>query len=205
MVKVLGIAGSARRQGNTEGLLDRALTGAREAGATVEKVALVGLDLNPCICAQTEDCLPEGICSVQDEMQALYPKLLECDLLFVASPIFFRSVSAQLKAMIDRCQALWVRKYKLKQDITPHRTSPRKGLFISVANQTGTREFEGAIVVMRSFFASINARYEADLLLDKVERPWDILDRPEHLERAYDLGGSLVRQEVSGDAASQSQ
>jgi hypothetical protein len=103
--------------------------------------------------------------------------------------------------MIDRCQALWVRKYKLKQNTTPHRTSPRKGLFISVANQAGRREFEGAIIVMRSFFASINARYEADLLLDKVERPCDILDRPEHLERAYNLGGSLVREEPAGDTA----
>jgi len=121
----------------------------------------------------------------------------------VASPIFFRSVSGQLKAMIDRCQALWVRKYKLKQNTTPHRTSPRKGLFISVANQAGSREFEGAVIVMRSFFASINARYEADMLLEKVERPRDILNRPEHLERAYELGGSLVREEVSGDAASQ--
>ena len=202
MVKALGIAGSARRRGNTEGLLDRVLAGAEEAGAIVEKVALLDLNLNPCICPQTEDCLPEGICSVQDDMQALYRKLLECDLLFVASPIFFRSVSAQLKAMIDRCQALWVRKYKLKQDTTPHRASPRKGLFISVASQAGRREFEGAIIVMRSFFASINARYEADLLLEKVERPWDILDHLEHLERAYELGGSLVREEVSGDAAS---
>ena len=198
MVKVLGIAGSARRGGNTERLLERALAGAEEAGATIEKVVLLDLGLNPCICLQTEDCLPEGICSVQDDMQSLYPKLLECDLLFVASPIFFRSVPAQLKAMIDRCQALWVRKYKLKQDITPQRTSLRKVFFISVASQGGQREFEGAITVIRSFLASINARYEADLLLANIERPRDALAHPEYLERAYELGARLVHDEASG-------
>jgi len=198
LVKVLGIAGSARRSGNTEKLLDRALDGACRAGAVTEKVVLLDMELHPCICPRTDDCLPNGICSVQDEMQILYPKLLQCDLLFVASPIFFRSVTAQLKAMIDRCQALWVCKYRLRHDITPHRSAPRRGLFISVASQGGRREFEGAITVMRSFFASINARYETDLLLGEVEQPWDVLAHPEYLEYAYELGLQLVHEEVSG-------
>ena len=196
--KVLGIAGSARRGGNTEVLLDRALAGAKEAGAVVEKTVLLDMDLNPCVCPTSEDCLPEGICSVMDDMQGLYPKLLECDLLFVASPLFFHSVSAQLKAMIDRCQALWVRKYRLKQDITPRRRSRRPGLFISVGGEKGDRGFRGAVLTVRALFATLNVRYAADLLVANIGRQGSVHRQPEHLDRAYDLGSRLVREEMSG-------
>ncbi len=195
--KVLGIAGSARHGGNTEVLLDRALAAARDAGAVTEKTVLLDLDLNPCICPTNEDCLPEGICSVMDDMQGLYPKLLECDLLFVASPIFFRSVSAQLKAMIDRCQALWVRKYRLKQDITPHRRSRRGGLFIAVGGEKGERGFQGAVLTVRALFVTLNVRYAADLLVARIGRQGNVLRHPEYLDQAYDLSFRLVREEIS--------
>lgn len=203
-ISVLGIAGSPRRGGNTETLLDHALAGAKGAGAVTEKVALRELHLSGCICPKLEDCLQEGVCSVQDDMQMLYTKLLECDLLVIASPIFFRSVPAQLKAMIDRCQAIWVRKYKLSQNVTPTRTTPRRTLFISVANQNGRREFEGAIIMLRTLFATLNARYEAELLVEGLERPRDIHARPDYLEKACDLGARLAREEsakqTGGDA-----
>ena len=196
---VLGIAGSARRGGNTEALLDRALEGAASAGATAEKVVLLDLRFSPCICPTSEDCLPNGICSVNDEMQQLYPRLLGCDLLFVASPVFFRGVTAQLKAMIDRCQALWVAKYRLGRPDssgTPHRTARRKGLFVSVANTDDPKEFQGAILVIRSLFATLNVRYEAGLLFDNIERLGDIQKRPEALKVAFDTGARLAQEEM---------
>ena len=195
--KVLGSAGSARHGGNTEVLLDRALAGASDADAITEKVVLLDLDLNPCICPTNEDCLPEGICSVMDDMQGLYPRLLECDLLFVASPVFFHSVSGQLKAMVDRCQALWVRKYRLKQDITPCRRSRRPGLFISVSGEKGERGFQGAVLTVRALFTTLNVRYGADLLVARIGRQASVLRHPKHLDRAYDLGFRLVREEMS--------
>ncbi|MDP3064203.1 MAG: flavodoxin family protein [Chloroflexota bacterium] len=199
-VAVLGIAGSARRDGNSGLLLDRALAGAADAGAATEKVALVDMALHPCVCPTSEDCLPAGVCSVQDDMQALYPRLLACDLLYVASPIFFRNVTAQLKMMIDRCQAVWVRKYKLEQDITPGRQAKRKGLFIAVANDAGEREFQAAIITMRSVFATLNVRYAADLLVGGLERPGDALQRRDYQARAYELGVRLVREELASQA-----
>lgn len=196
-VKALGIAGSARHGGNSEVLLDHALAGARDAGAATEKVVLLDLVLNPCICPTSEDCQPEGLCSVEDDMQGLYPKLLDCDLLFVASPIFFRSVSAQLKAMMDRCQALWVRKYKLKRNITPHRTSRRRGLFLSVSAEKREREFQGALPAMRALFVTLNVRYAADLLLAGIERQGDVARHSEYLEQSYELGYRLTREELA--------
>jgi multimeric flavodoxin WrbA len=195
--KALGIAGSARHEGNSELLLDRALAGAGDAGAVTEKVVLLDLDMSPCICPTSEDCQPEGICSIEDDMQILYPKLLACDLLFVASPIFFHSVSGQLKAMIDRCQALWVRKYKLKQDITPHRASRRSGLFISVGAEKGGHEFRGALPSVRALFVTLNVRYTADLLLSGIVRQGDVAKHPEYLDQAYELGRRLVREDLS--------
>jgi multimeric flavodoxin WrbA len=194
--KVLGIAGSARHGGNSELLLDRALAGAEDASAVTEKVVLLDLEMSPCICPTSEDCQPEGICPVEDDMQSLYPKLLAYDLLFVASPIFFHSVSGQLKAMMDRCQALWVRKYKLKQDITPHRTLRRPGLFISVGAEKGGHEFQGALPSIRALFVTLNTRYTTDLLVPGIERQGDVVKHPEYLDQAYELGRRMVREDL---------
>jgi hypothetical protein len=102
--------------------------------------------------------------------------------------------------MIDRCQAVWVRKYKLKQDVTPGRRAKRKGLFIAVANETGEREFQAAIITMRSVFATLNVRYTYDLLVGRLEHPGDARQRLDYQERAYELGARLVREELASPA-----
>jgi multimeric flavodoxin WrbA len=75
-------------------------------------------------------------------MKPLYPKLVDADILAVASPVFFFAVSAHLKAMIDRCQALWARKYLLRQPVAPRRTG-RKGIFLAVGGANLGKIFDG--------------------------------------------------------------
>jgi multimeric flavodoxin WrbA len=108
LMKVLGLAGSPRRGGNSETLLDRALAGAQDAGAEVEKVVVHRLKMSGC--RHCDGCLETGICVVKDDMQSLYPKLRAMDAFAVASPMFFMAVTSQLKAVFDRCQCLWVAK-----------------------------------------------------------------------------------------------
>ncbi|MBI2846996.1 MAG: flavodoxin family protein [Chloroflexi bacterium] len=190
-MKVLGIAGSPRRHGNTEELLDSALDGARIQGAATEKLVLLDMKFSGCICPESEDCQPTGQCSVMDDMQSLYPKLRAADLLFLASPICFRSVSAQTKALIDRCQALWVTKYLLKRPVSDSGRM-RPGLFISVSDREDPKEFHGAILTVRSFFISLNVLYKAELLFMNIEKKGDVFKHPTALEKAFETGAKLV-------------
>jgi multimeric flavodoxin WrbA len=187
-MKVLGIMGSPRRQGNTEILLDKALEGAREAGAEVEKALVSKLKISPCL--EIYACLKDGNCSIKDDMQLLYKKLLEADHIIFASPIFFYSITSQAKAVIDRCQALWVRKHVL--DMGKEDKRVRRGLFISVGATRGTKLFDGAVLTVKYFFDAIGVKYSGDLLVRGIDNKGQIGEHPAALEDAFRLGQKLV-------------
>lgn len=103
--KVLILKGSPREKGNSSVLADRVAAGAQEAGAEVESIYLHALDIRPCdacdTCAETE-----GVCIIKDDMQPLYPKILQTDAIVFASPVYWFTISAQLKLCIDRLYGL---------------------------------------------------------------------------------------------------
>jgi len=107
-IKVLGIYGSPRKGGNTDILLDQALAGAAEAGADIKRIYARKLKISGCL--ECGGCDETGECVVQDEMTEVYPLLVEAEVIFLASPIFFYGVTAQVKLLIDRVQALWNRR-----------------------------------------------------------------------------------------------
>ena len=114
-MKVLALAGSPRRGGNTETLLDRVLAGAADAGAETEKIVACNLKMRGCL--HCGGCLETGVCVQRDDMTALYPKFREMDAFVLASPLMFMNVSSQAKMVIDRLQCLWVARFVLKQSI----------------------------------------------------------------------------------------
>jgi multimeric flavodoxin WrbA len=193
-MKVLGIMGSPRRQSNTEILLDRALEGAREAGAEVEKVLISKLRISPCL--EIYACRKDGNCAIKDDMQSLYKKLLEADHVIFASPMFFYSVTSQSKAVIDRCQALWVRKHVLGMGKEDKRE--RRGVFISVGATRGTKLFDGAVLTVKYFFDAIGVKYSGDLLVRGIDNKGQIGEHPTALEDAFRLGQELVRPDKIG-------
>jgi multimeric flavodoxin WrbA len=188
-MKVLGIMGSPRRQSNTEILLDKALEGAREAGAEVEKVLVSKLKISPCL--EIYACRKDGNCAIKDDMQSLYKKLLEADHVILASPMFFYGITSQAKAVVDRCQALWVRKHVLGMGKEDKRE--RRGVFISVGATRGTKLFDGAVLTVRYFFDAIGVKYSGDLLVRGIDNKAQIKEHPTALEDAFRLGQELVR------------
>ena len=148
-MQVLGIYGSPRRGGNTELLLKELLRGCKDAGAETEEVFLRDLKISPCL--EIYACKKDGQCPIPDDMQSIYPKLVEVDVLALASPIFFYAVSAHTKAFIDRCQAMWARKYLLKQPISPGKPR-RRGVFLSVGGSKGSKIFDGPLTDHQVFF-----------------------------------------------------
>ncbi len=99
-MKVLGIVCSPRLHGNTEILLQESLTGAREAGAEVELLTLAGKTIAPCDACYS--CRKTGKCHIKDYMQDIYTKLLEADGIIFGTPVYFLTLCAQAKALIDR-------------------------------------------------------------------------------------------------------
>jgi multimeric flavodoxin WrbA len=188
-MRVLGIMGSPRRQSNTEILLDKALEGASEAGAEVEKVPISNLNISPCL--EIYACFKDGNCTIKDDMQALYDKLVEADHIVFASPIFFYGVTGQAKAVIDRCQALWARRHVLGMGKEDKRA--RRGVFISVGATRGEKLFDGAVLTVKYFFDAVGATYSGDLLIRGIDNKAQIGEHPTALEDAFRLGQQLVR------------
>jgi multimeric flavodoxin WrbA len=185
-LKVLGIMGSPRIKGNTDLLLDEALRGVKEKGAEVEKIVVDKLKIAPC--REYYGCLKDGNCTIRDDMDDIYPKLLAADAVIAATPIFFYTVSAQLMLLISRCQALWARKYFLKNLDIP----VKKGAFIAVGATRGARLFDGPKLTISYFFKAINADYTDELLVRGVDKRGEIKDHPDALAAAYELGKKLV-------------
>ena len=189
-VRVLGLFGSPRRGGNTEILLEEVLRGAEKEGAKVERLYLSDFTITPC--KECHGCDETGNCIILDDMEKIYPKLLEADVVILASPIFFYGVTAWTKALIDRSQALWVRKYLLKKPSLGKEGKKRKGFFISLGATKGQKVFEGSILTVKYFFDVLNADYAGDLLFRGVEAKGDILKHPEALQQAFEAGRRLV-------------
>lgn len=189
-VKVLAIAGSPRRDGNTDILLREVVAGACSRGASVDTIILCDLDIAPC--RHCDGCRETGCCVVPDDMPGIHTKLRETDRLVLASPIFFLGVTAQTKAMIDRCQALWSLKYVLKLPVATNSGGERRGLFVSVGGRKAAGNFEPAIATVRAFFAVLDFAYAGELIYPGVDEKGEITHHPTALQDAFDAGVKLA-------------
>lgn len=188
--KLVAVYGSPRRGGNTDTLLNRFLEGVSSCNlldqdsAKVEKIFASNLKISSC--KGCGSCSKTGECIVQDEMQTLYTKLIDCDFLAVASPIFFTTVSGYLKAFIDRFQRFWALKYELKRKIIVKEN--RKGILISTAGSKPKDIFDCTKKVMRALFDVLYIEYSCDFLFNNIDQKGDILKNQEAIDEIYDFG-----------------
>jgi multimeric flavodoxin WrbA len=189
MVLVIGLSGSPRREGNTETLLDSALEGAREEGAEAIKVPINELDMKGC--QECMECLATGECVIDDDMRRIYELMEEADVLLVASPIFFSGLSSQVKMVIDRCQCIWARKYRLHRPLGDSKR--RVGAFLSVGGRKRS-DFSNAISVIKVFLINLDVEYAGELTFTGIDEKGSILDYPDLLRKARELGREMVRQ-----------
>jgi len=104
MVKITGIVGSPRTDGNTSFLVETALKSAEDAGAETEIINLGSADIEPCVACDI--CKATGECAIYDDARGITEKLMESDGLIIGSPVYFGSVTSQLKMLIDRTRPL---------------------------------------------------------------------------------------------------
>lgn len=184
---VLGVSGSPRRGGNTEILLDEALAAARAAGAETKKIVLPALKYSSCMACGA--CESTGICIQKDDMQGIYEMIGAADAMIFSSPIYFYAVSGWAKSAIDRAQALWARKYRLKD---PRYTGEKKGYCIFVGATRGARLFDGARMTMKYFYDAAGFVPSGDVAVNGIDEKGDIRQYPEYMEAARRLGAAAA-------------
>lgn len=182
-IKVVGISGSPRRNGNSEILLDVCLNIAKDRGVDIEKFVLNTMKFIPC--QECSDIRKDGRCKIQDDMQKLYPAIEEADVVVVSSPIFFGSLSAQTKMMIDRFQCQWLGINVFKSyTINKHKT----GVFICVEASERDSFLENAKSIIKNFFVTIGASYTYEILCKGVDEKGKIKEREDCIKKAEEIG-----------------
>ena len=106
MTKIVILKGSPREKGNSATLAEQVAAGARAAGAQVESFYLHAMDIQACDACGMCQGVAGLDCIVEDDMQRLYPKLWETDAVVYASPVYWFTISAQLKLFMDRCYGM---------------------------------------------------------------------------------------------------
>jgi multimeric flavodoxin WrbA len=185
-MRLLAFLCSPRREGNTALLLKELIRGAKEGGAETESINPCRLRIAPC--SGCGACEKTGRCAIKDQMQAVYDQIDTADIITLASPIYFYNVTAQCKTLIDRCQAMWSRKYVLRRT-----ARSKSGFFLSVGATKGKKMFDCAVLTVRYFFDAINATDSGHLLFSGIDKKGDIRDHPTALKEAYETGKRLVR------------
>ncbi len=179
---IMVIKGSPREKGNSSILADQTAEGAKAAGAQVESFSLHRMDIRPCDACDT--CQETGVCVLRDDMQVLYPKLVEADAIVIASPIYWFTVSAQTKLFIDR----W---YALESSQGNALRGKQFGILLTYGDSDPYSS--GAINAIRTFqdmMRYIGANI-AGIVYGTAMDVGDMQKQPELMERAYKLGQKL--------------
>jgi protein-tyrosine-phosphatase len=120
----------------------------------------------------------------------IYPLLRRAERIVMATPIFFYGVPAQLKALIDRCQVLWARRYRLKlHDPAAHQ---RRGFLLALGATKGKNLFEGVSLTARYFFDAIDAEFDGSLTYRQMEEPGDMAAHPTVLQDVRQEAARLI-------------
>jgi len=191
MIKCLGIGCSPRKNGNTDILLQQAMSGVEAAGGQGETIYLRDYNFKPCI--GCNNCAKTGECVVKDEMQLIYPKLLEADRIILAAPIFSMGINALAKGMIDRFQRFWSTKYVLQERVIKDENRPvRKGIYLSAAGTNYKNVFQGAEMVVKYGFMMLEMDYAASYLYQRIDDKGEIKKYPQYLAEVFQGGKDLV-------------
>lgn len=182
-MNILGISGTPRVGGNSEILLDAALTPFINEGWNVTKFLISEKKISPCIGCET--CCNRKKCFIEDDMQELYRAYEKCDALIISAPAYWRNVPAQLKALFDRTFAVREKK-------------PLEGK-MGGAIAVGRGSSGGQAIVLNIIYAfylscgMLCVPGELNGVTAVADKPGDILSQPRRLEQARILGENIVK------------
>ena len=187
---VLGFQGSPRKKGNTPFLLTNFMQAVERLGAETRIIDVTQKDIVPC--REYVVCEKKGFCPIDDDVKSeIYPLIRQAEVVVLASPIFFFNMTAQLKAVVDRCQLFWARKYKLK--LADPAKKSKRGFLLSVGASKGKNLFEGLQLTAKYFFDAIDASFEGSLVYREIEGPKDMARHPTVLKDVEKAAAALIK------------
>lgn len=190
-MKVCGIVGSPKKKGNVDILVSQVLKGAESRGATTEKVYLNDLTIKPCqSCGK--DPHPK-YCFVDDDMKTIYTMLEACDAIVLGSPVYFDTVSAQVKLMIDRsnCLTPYIRLPDGTFGFIKRLKKRKKGIFVAVAG--AEQEFNTMVATVKGFFKWANIELAETILYSHSDESLGgVKEDKDTMKKAFQAGAKLV-------------
>jgi multimeric flavodoxin WrbA len=191
-VKIIAILGSPLLQGNTAKLLDRAIQGAKDAGAEVEKIEVTSLNIRAC--REILYCKEHETCAMKDDMIGIYEQFRDVDGVILATPVMTMGIPGMLKSFIDRFQVYFMAKYVRKRPlVTEAKRKSRLGLYLGISGMNLPYVFDGAKLTVHAFFDIIDVKYWDDLLIRDMDTIQDLTKRPDVMEEAYAKGREMAR------------
>ena len=148
--KVLIISSSPRKGGNSDILCDAFAEGAKESGTEVEKVRIADLKIG--YCTGCYACQKTGKCAIKDDAQGVIDKMMVADVIVLTSPVYFYTICAQLKALIDRTVVVY-----------PNLTNKRFYYLLTMAD-TNRKMFDGPIATLRGFLECYEGSVEVGMV-----------------------------------------
>lgn len=176
--KVLILSGSPRKSGNSDLLCDEFLKGADEAGHEVEKIFLRDKQIaycNACYYCQKSG----GECAIKDDMAEILEKISEADVIVLASPVYFYSIDAQMKAVIDRCVAKW------------EEIENKEFYYIMTAAEDSETVMDCTLECFRGFAKCLDGSVEKGVIFAKGVYEKGEIKGTRYMQEAYEMGKSI--------------
>ena len=175
---VLILSGSPRKGGNSDILCDEFKRGAESIGHNVEKIFVA--DKNISYCKGCYYCSNhDGKCVINDDMGEILDKIEKADVLVLASPVYFYSISAQLKTVIDRCVARWM---NIKN---------KEFYYIMTAGDTNPNAMNGTLGCFRGLAACFGSSVEKGIVFGKGLYPLGAVKDTPYMEQAFEMGKTV--------------
>jgi len=192
-MNVCGIIGSPKKNGNVDLLVSQVLRGASSQGAETHKIYLDDMHVRPCQSCEV-DPYPK-YCLFDDDMKEIYALLDSCDAVVLGSPVYFDTVSAQTKLMIDRCNCLmpYVKRPDGTFGFERRMKKRKKGVLIAVAGSD--QEFNTIQTTVKGFFNWTNTELvETILYPNKSSELGSVKNNSEKMKEAFEIGVRIAKQ-----------
>lgn len=173
--KVLILSGSPRKGGNSDLLCDEFMRGAQESGNDTEKIFVRSRKIAPCnACYYCSD--NEGKCAIKDDMAEILDKMQQADVIVMSSPVYFYSIDAQMKAVIDRTVARWTN------------IPDKEFYYIMTAAEDSDTVMDCTLECFRGFAACLDNAREKGVIYGKgVYEAGEVKGKPV-MQEAYEMG-----------------
>ncbi len=172
--KVLILSGSPRKGGNSDLLCDEFVSGAKDAGHEVEKIRVQEKKIACCTACYA--CRDTGICAIKDDMADIIQKMIDCDVMVLASPVYFYSIDAQLKAVIDRSVCRWTE------------VKNKEMYYIMTAADGEKESMDTTLACFRGYAECVEGAVEKGVIYGTGVYHIGEIKNTKHMQEAYQMG-----------------